>query len=178
MSDEELVLVQKESGKSSYARELFNRYLPLIYGVCLNDLKDADEADDAVKQIFNDLLNEMADNDITAFRPWIYRYTKNHCLLINGKEKDTVPVDFDEQAAKFNKIPDLWEKPDDQQAKLLASCLEKMPEQQRVSINYFFRDKLSYAEISDKVGYTLKHVKNYIQQGKQNLIICLENNDK
>lgn len=174
LSDEELLLEHRESGKRSCVRELFNRYLQFIYGVCLNCLKDADEADEAVMQIYNELLYKLSDYEITDFRSWIYRFTKNHCLQTEGQENDAVPADSDDQAAKSGKILDFLESIDDNQSSLLANWLKELPEQQRISINYFFRDKLSYAEIADKVGYTLKHVKSYIQRGKQNLQICLE----
>ena len=178
LSDEELLLSHKESGKNSFVRELFNRYLALIYGVCLNYLEDADNAEDAVMQIYDNLLFKLDDYEITVFRPWIYDFTKKHCLQLQGKEDHSVVADSDELTAQLDKIIDLFESNDNRQITLLTDCLKELPQPQRISVNYFFKDKLSYAEIADKADYTLKHVKKYIRKGKQNLMICIEKTDE
>lgn len=174
LSDEQLLLEYNKSDKKSYVRELFKRYLPLIYGVCLNYLKDADYAEDVVKQIFDNLQYKLTDSKIVSFRDWIYNFTKDYCLQAEGKENDVVPADAEEQTTKRNKVLDLLESNDDNQADLLADRLKELSQKQRVSINYFFKDKIPYAEIADKTGYTLKQVKSYIENGKRELENYLE----
>jgi len=176
LSDEDLLILHKESGESNCVKVLFNRYLTLIYGVCLSYLKDADSAEDAVMQIYNNLLGKLADYEITAFRPWIYDFTKNYCFQLQGKEINPVEADFGESAAKFDKVISLFQSNDDKQVALRENCLSELKQEQRVCINYFFKDKLSYAEIVDKSGYTLKHVKNCIKRGNHNLLTCIEKN--
>ena len=178
LSDEELLLMHKKSGNNAYLGALFNRYTPLIYGVCLKYLKEADDAKEAVIQLFKNLLYRITDYDITAFRLWIYSVTKNHCLQILRKEEQALTVDFNDCVTEFDKITYLLEEDKPEQVQSLEDCLEKLPEQQRLSILYFFRSGLSYAEIADKTGYTLKHVKSYIQNGKRNLKICIEKNNE
>ncbi|HZB12203.1 MAG TPA: RNA polymerase subunit sigma-24, partial [Chryseolinea sp.] len=51
-SDLELVAQYKESGDLSLIGTLYNRYMPLVYGVCLKYMKDREESRDAVMQIF------------------------------------------------------------------------------------------------------------------------------
>ena len=53
-------------------------------------------------------------------------------------------------------------------------CMEALPEKQRLCIRYFFMDELSYKEIGQTSGFTLKMVKSFIQNGKRNLQLCLE----
>ena len=175
LSDEELLSSHRESGKNIYIGELFNRYLPLLYGVCLKYLKSNDSAQDAVMQLFENLLFKVADYEIDVFRTWIYSAAKNHCLQILRKEEQHINVDLLDNEMEFNEITSLLEEDDrSEQRKMLMDCLNELPEKQRVSITYFFINELSYAEIVDKAGYTLKHVKSYIQNGKRNLKNCLE----
>ena len=177
LSDEELLYQHKELGKDVCFEELFNRYLPLLYGVYLKYLKDTDDAKDAVIQLFGNLRYKIADYEIDEFRPWIYSVAKNHCSQILQKEAHIITVDFDDSATEYNSVMYLLEDSDyNEQTVLLSECMNKLPEQQRLSLNYFFVNKLSYAEIVDKTGYTLKHVKSYIQSGKQKIKVCLENN--
>lgn len=58
----------------------------------------------------------------------------------------------------------------------LERCMQKLsPEQQR-SIDLFYIKEKCYKEVADLTGYSLNEVKSYIQNGKRNLKICLENN--
>ena len=59
-SDSELVRLYKETGESDYFGELYNRYIPLIYGLCLKYLQEEETAQDAVMQLFEDLLPKLS----------------------------------------------------------------------------------------------------------------------
>lgn len=41
------------------------------------------------------------------------------------------------------------EEPDSEQMDALKRCMEKLPEEQRISITHFFLDEMSYADIVD-----------------------------
>lgn len=56
----------------------------------------------------------------------------------------------------------------------LRDCMKGLPEKQRVCVGYFFMEELSYKDIEDKSGFSLKMVKSFIQNGKRNLRLCLE----
>lgn len=58
-TDEELLQHYMKSGETEYFGELYNRYIPLLYGVCLKYLKDEARAQDAVMELFEDLLPEV-----------------------------------------------------------------------------------------------------------------------
>ena len=51
-SDSELLQLFKETGKSDYFGELYNRYILLLYGLCLKYLQEEEKAQDAVMQLF------------------------------------------------------------------------------------------------------------------------------
>jgi len=58
--------------------------------------------------------------------------------------------------------------------KALQECLEKLKEKQRQSVELFYYKEKCYQEISEEMGIPLTKVKSYIQNGKRNLKICLE----
>lgn len=176
LTDEELLQKHRESTHAEYFSELFGRYIPLMYGVCLDYLRDEDKSRDAVMQLFEDLLHKVAKYEIVVFRTWLYSVVKNHCLQILNKEKKEIQVDFNinimESPEVFNLLSE--ESSDDEQILALNHCLEKLPDNQRVSISHFFIDEMSYADIVDETGYPLSKVKSYIQNGKRNLKNCME----
>ncbi len=77
LTDEELLAAYKKSGNTEYFGELYNRYTPLLYGVCLKYLNGADKAQDAVMQLFENLLPKISNYEIanaatiTTPTPWL-----------------------------------------------------------------------------------------------------------
>lgn len=179
LPDEELLLQYKNSGGSLYFGELYNRYIPMIYGVCLKYFRDEDKARDTVMQVFENLLPKISQYNIAVFRTWIYSVVKNQCLQVLRKENREISVDFSENYMEFDEILHLLEEEaDEERMDALKDCLEKLPEQQRMSIKCFFMEEMSYAEITDTTNYSLNQVKSYIQNGKRNLKICIEKNSQ
>jgi RNA polymerase sigma-70 factor (ECF subfamily) len=59
----------------------------------------------------------------------------------------------------------------------LKECLDRLKEEQRQCIELFYYQKMCYKEISEKLGLPEKKVKSFLQNGKRNLRICLEEKD-
>jgi RNA polymerase sigma-70 factor (ECF subfamily) len=53
--------------------------------------------------------------------------------------------------------------------------MERLPIAQRESVLLFYFEEKCYKEIAAHTGFTLNEVKSYIQNGKRNLKICIEN---
>jgi RNA polymerase sigma-70 factor (ECF subfamily) len=179
LTDEALLKQYKISGDTEYFGELFNRYIPMLYGVCLRYLSDEDKSQDAVMQLFENLLPKIAQYEIEVFRTWIYTVVKNHCLQILRKGKNEIIVDFKADLMESDEILHLLNdetEANDGRMEALNQCLEKLPEQQRIAIMHFFMEEMSYVDIVDSTGYNLNQVKSYIQNGKRNLKICIEKN--
>ena len=180
LPDEELLEQYRVSGESSYFGILYNRYTPLIYGLCLKYLQNADKAQDAVMQIFEDTLPKVCQYEIRVFRTWIYSVAKNHCLQILRKNQKEITVDFSIFVMESDDILHLLDEKgnDEQRMQALSRCVEKLSEPQRLCIVNFFLEEKSYADVSEKTGYSVKHVKSNIQNGKRNLKICMEKQER
>ena len=176
LSDEELLTHYTKSGNTEYFGELYNRYIPLLYGLCLKYLQDEDRAQEAVMQLFEDLLVKMANYEIKAFKPWLYRVAKNHCLQLLRKESKEIPLDYTINIMESDEFLHLLceEESSEEQIKALQACMKKLPDEQRSSITRFFMEEMSYADIAEQTGLTLNNVKSYIQNGKRNLKLCIK----
>jgi len=175
-TDEELLRLYKNSGKTEFFGHLYDRYIPLVYGLCLKYLHNEDDAQDAVMQLFEELLPKVMLHDIKIFRTWLYSVSKNHCLQIL-REKERFPqVEIQNDFMESEVFLYLLDGEDDnsERVQALKQCMEKLPEQQRISVNHFFNEGLSYADIVEATGFPLVKVKSYIQNGKRNLKICIE----
>ena len=57
----------------------------------------------------------------------------------------------------------------------LELCITRLNDEQRVCVELFYLEQKSYTEISSVTGFDLKKVKSYIQNGKRNLKIMMDN---
>jgi RNA polymerase sigma factor (sigma-70 family) len=173
--DDALLNSYRQSGDLTVLGRLYEKYVSLIYGVCLKYLKDEEQAKDAVMEIFEELVTKAKQHEVKQFRGWIYVLARNYCLmeLRAGKKMEVVSLD---PIMEFE--PDLHPdvKYDEAYLKILERCMEKLPSTQKESVNLFYLQEKCYKEIADATGYTMNDVKSYIQNGKRNLKICIEKN--
>ena len=114
-TDEELLQYYINTGKSDSFGQLYDRYIPLVYGVCLKYLRDADEARDAVMQLFEDLLPKVPQYEIKVFRTWLYRVAQNHCLQILREKERTVQVELHADFMESDEILHLLDEDGDEE---------------------------------------------------------------
>jgi len=154
---------------------LYERYMPLVYGVCLKYLKDEELAKDAVMGIFEELVDKVKKHEIAVFRSWLYVLGRNYCLmqLRAGKKMEIVSLD---EVMEFAPLLHPDDNNKEETLKALERCIDKLAGAQKQSIDLFYLKEKCYKEIADVTGFTLNEVKSYIQNGKRNLKICLERN--
>jgi RNA polymerase sigma-70 factor (ECF subfamily) len=90
---------------------------------------------------------------------------------------DTIPEDWagsaELQEMQDGKVINLGE-----HTEHLTAALEQLKQEQKICIELFYLQKLSYKEIEEKTGYNFQQVKSYIQNGKRNLKIILDQRQK
>ena len=174
--EDDLLLAEfVETGDAAYFGELYSRYMPLVYGLCLKYLGNAADAEDAVMEIFEDLVSKIGAYRIKNFRTWLWSVARNHCLQRLRREKRVVRVDFEDRVMESAPLLHLLSEETDETAlAALSKCMDKLPERQKEAVTMFFMEKRSYADIADTTLGDVKGVKSYIQNGKRNLRLCLE----
>jgi len=174
--DEALLESYRQSGDLSVLGSLFERYMPIIYGVCLKYLKDEEAAKDAVMGIFEELIIKVKQHEVKQFRGWVYVLSRNYCLmqLRSGKKAEVISLD---EVVEFTPFLHPEENDNKEEAlKALERCMQKLTEGQRQTVRLFYLEEKCYKEVADITGYTMNDVKSFIQNGKRNLKICLEKN--
>lgn len=86
-SDEELLARYREGGDIGILGQLYERYMHLVYGVCLKYLEEREQAKDEVMNIFEKLVTTVSQQEIVSFRTWLYVVAKNHCLMLLRSRK-------------------------------------------------------------------------------------------
>lgn len=174
----ELLRLYKESGELAHWGALYARYTSLVYGVCLKYLKDRDEAKDAVMQLFEKLIATLLSHEVENFRSWLYVTARNHCLMQLRARKSKYQVEFSSQLMENQFLLHLEEEPEmEQNLSKLEKCIAKLANDQQQCVRLFYLQEKCYKEITGLTGFDLNKVKSYIQNGKRNLKICMEQNE-
>jgi RNA polymerase sigma factor (sigma-70 family) len=174
-TDAQLIELYKSSNDTFYVGELFQRYSHLIASLAFNYLKNSNETEDAVMDVFEIMTRDLRIHDVKNFNAWIYSVTKNHSLKLKrkrNKERDqeeglkhnghglfgsTTEEDKERSIAK------------DEQLNSLEEALKTLSEEQKRCVELFYLNNKSYTEVADETGFTMKQVKSYLQNGKRNL---------
>ena len=175
--DNELIQGYKESGDLIILGELYNRYMPLVYGVCLKYLKDREESRDAVMQIFEKLVTSLQEHDVAHFKSWLYVTSRNHCLMDLRARKSKGFEEIPAHLMENDAVTHLEEEPEmESNLSKLEDCIEQLIAEQKHCIKLFYIQQKCYKEIVQLTGFDDNKVKSYIQNGKRNLKICMEKN--
>lgn len=176
-SDTDLVNIFSESGDNKIVGILYQRYGHLVLGLCIKYLKNKDEAQDAVIQIFANLLKDLKKHKIEYFKSWLYVYSKNFCLMELRKRQSTLKKELELQdnvhlLMDYSDPEHLKEK--EKQISIMELAIELLNKEQKVCIDLFYLKNKSYVEIMEMTGYSNNDVKSYIQNGKRNLKLKME----
>lgn len=178
-SDADLLAVYRQSGDLSVLGTLYNRYMALVFGVCLTYFKDEEQSKDAVMQIFEELVQKLKIHQVQNFKSWLHVLTRNHCLMALRKSAKHHVVSLDDTIVESDDFVHLdIDEAKESQLTVMEKCMESLPEEQRKSVDLFYLQEKCYKEVAEMTGYELSKVKSYIQNGKRNLKICIEKNSE
>ncbi len=175
-SDKELLVAYKETGDMNLLSTLYQRYMDLVFGVCLKYFKDPERSKDAVMDIFNELHSKLRVHDVENFKGWLHVLTRNYCLMQLRSPRNMKTTEFSgnfmysEQNTHLN--GEALEK--EENFKKLEQCIDTLAEEQKRSVMLFYLENKCYNEIAELTGYDWNKVRSYIQNGKRNLKICME----
>jgi RNA polymerase sigma-70 factor (ECF subfamily) len=177
VSDRDLVLSYKKDYATETLGALYQRYMDLVYGVCLKYLKEREISRDAVLNIYEELVVKLKKHEVDNFKSWLYTLAKNHCLMYLRSPKNRKTREFVPDVMHFEENVHLnGELEDEANFSKLERCLKGLVKEQEQSVQLFYYEQKCYKDIADITGYDPQMVRSYIQNGRRNLKICMEKN--
>ncbi|MDX2173597.1 MAG: sigma-70 family RNA polymerase sigma factor [Bacteroidota bacterium] len=176
-TDNDLINNYLQNNDNSFVGILYERYGHLVLGLSIKYLKNKDEAQDAVIQIFTNLLNDLKKHKIQYFKSWLYVYSKNFCLMELRKRQSMLKKELELKenvhlVMDFSNPDHLNEK--EAQIAIMEQAIQQLNSEQKTCIELFYLKNKSYVEIEEITGFTNNEVKSYIQNGKRNLKLKME----
>jgi len=182
LSDLNIISRYKKLGDAEVLTPLFDRYIHLVFGVCLKYLNNKEEAKDAAMEIMESLIDKLLKHNITNFPSWLHTVSKNYCLMRIRNRKGDLFIEIDERKSEQISVEsdeELHQKIEEEaQLNEMGKAIVSLNTDQKQCIQLFFLEKKSYDEIAIETGYSVNKVKSHIQNGKRNLRNFLIKNGK
>jgi RNA polymerase sigma factor (sigma-70 family) len=175
LADKELVALYKESGDMAVLGELYQRYMELVYGVCLKYFKEPERSKDSVMLIFEELVIKLRKHEVDNFKGWLHQLAKNHCLMQLRTPKNMKTVEFKTELMQSEEevhLNGVLEK--EEHFKKMEYCLGTLVSEQKEAIKLFYLEGKCYNEIVEQTGQEWNQVRSLIQNGRRNLKICMD----
>ena len=177
-TDQELLDRYRNEQDNKWLEVLLPRYTLLVFGLCMKYLKNEADAKDAVQQVCIKVIAEIPKYKIDYFKSWLYMVAKNHCLMELRKKKPYIKelTHNDIGADELIERAEFLQK--NHEIEMMHLAVAKLNDEQRICIQAFYLQKKSYQDIAEETKYSIGEVKSYIQNGKRNLKIIMEKQQK
>jgi RNA polymerase sigma factor (sigma-70 family) len=172
----ELVSAFKESSDPLYLSQLYQRYMELVFGVCLKYFKDTERSKDAVMDIYEILNLKLKQHEVTNFRGWLHVLARNYCLMQLRSPRNLKITELNADFMQNKEIahPDSEQAIKEENLSKLERCIGTLPKEQQEMIELFYLQQKCYNEIAALTGAEWNKVRSHIQNGRRNLKICME----
>ena len=158
-------------------RAIFREFAPRIYQQAFRVLGDADEAAEAVQEVFlkvhRSLETFRGDSSIAT---WIYRIAFN-TLASHGRKKRRQPLSLSD-AGDVRSIADCdgdvaaaYERKETNER--LARCIARLSPREAVAITLFYMDGYDYKEIASIMRTSVGSVGLLLHRGREHLHVLL-----
>ena len=148
---------------------LYDRYKDYAYRIAFSALRNREEAEDAVQEIFLDLLKALPDYDVhgpARFETWLYRVALNRARM-RMRRKTLPSAEWEDMEEGLERLPmPDSERPeraviDRESAAALWRAVDQLPDTHRQPVLMRYRDGMAYEEIASVLGVRLGTVKNH-----------------
>jgi len=159
--DEENVLIKKsQAGDMQAFEQLYYRYNDVIYRSAYLTLYSAEDAKDAVQNVFIRVYKSIGKFNFNAqFKTYLYRILMNVCIDIKKKRAMPLPSNEQEQV----NMPDTDSQLD------LKKAISYLPDRMRECFILFAVEDIKQSEIASILGISEGTVKAHISQAKHKI---------
>jgi len=153
--------------------ELYKKFAPMVYGICLRYTKNIEEAKDLMQDNFIKILEKIDEYQFKgSFEGWIRKTTINNAinyLKINKKyfSGEIENVESDEKFTENTYVEKM-------NAKELIKIINKLPSGYRTIFNLFAIEGFTHAEIADMLEIDASTSRTQFKKAKKAIINLLK----
>lgn len=150
-------------------RALYDKHAGLVYAMAMKILRNKDDADELVGDVFWELWEKASRYDQTRASPVTYIVTLARSRCIDRTRRKAARPALSLEAADVQFSADEGTPADNtelsEQRELVRSALASLDANHRQALEAAYFEGLSHSEIAEKYGKPLGTVKTYVRQG-------------
>jgi RNA polymerase sigma-70 factor, ECF subfamily len=170
MTDRELV-DRVRAGDQGAFEQLFRAHYGALVAFARRYAREASAAEDLVQGLFADLWTRREKWDIrSSVRAYLFTAIRNRAL--NARRRGLIERDWDDADSRADTDAMQWSPPAPgaelehrETTAGVARALAALPGRCRLVMQLRWRDQLSYAEIAEAMGISVKGVENQLSRG-------------
>jgi len=173
-SEEELI-ADCIKGKSKAQKELYDRFAPVLMGLCVRYVKDVAEAEDIMIKGFMKVFQNIGQYEGKgSFEGWLKRIMVNESLMYIRKNKSMyleVDIEYANREPNYNWASSHLDAED------LQKLIEELPTGYRTIFNLYAIEGYSHKEIGEMLGINENTSKSQLSRARallQKRILHLE----
>ncbi len=182
MSVNKDIIRQCKKGDKKAQEFIFNKYSPVLLGICLRYMKNVVKADDVMQDAFITIFTKINQyNGKGSFEGWIKRITINTALMQLRQNKKEIVSDLLENVKQVEISDDknnsdliltnrksIIENAKFSQSEIFEAVTE-LPDGFRTVFNLYVIDELKHKEIAKELGISIGTSKSQLLRGRKKL---------
>jgi len=169
--DQQLI-EQVKNGDNTAFKEIYSRFSQVVYNLALRMLRDKEDAEEVVQEIFLQLWNKAYtyDSERGAVSTWIINIARSRSIdklrTLGYRERNT---EIGEE--KVNSNSDLSRIIEDREESknVIRQALDSLPYKQRTAIELVYFEGLTHLEAAEKLDEPVGTIKTRIRLGVMKL---------
>lgn len=147
---------------------LFDSYSDMVYRIALNIVRNREEAQDIVMDVFMSLMKQNAFNDELHIKRWLIRAAENRAINVVKSARVSRTAPLDELLQNTLSAP-LSENEYD-----VLDMVMRLPDKLKTTVYMFYYEDMSAEEIARALGISVNAVYKRLERGRSALKISLE----
>lgn len=175
---DQLIIDKILKGNTNAYAELVNTYKDLVFSLALKMTKNREEAEEVSQDTFIKAYKNLSKfKGDSKFSTWLYKNTYHNCLdSFKKNEKNyktaTLNNQFSINISSTENILEIIEKKE--RAKILKTCLEDLPEDEKTILWFFYYKELSLKEIIEITNFSEANIKVKLHRARKHLLTIVK----
>lgn len=169
--DQDLIEQVKKGDKTAF-KQIYSRFSQVTYNLALRILKDKEDAEEVVQEIFLQIWNKAYSYDPSrgAVSTWVVNIARSRSIdklrTVGYRNKN---VEIDEQKVNSNVDLSRTIEDRDESKQVIRKALNSLPEKQRAAIELVYFGGLTHIEAAEKLEEPVGTIKTRIRLGVMKL---------
>ncbi len=166
MTNSELIVACRTNDRKAQ-QLLFDRFSPMMMGVCKRYLKNQEDAEDILIEAFCKVFKSLPQfKSMGSFEGWIRRIVVNECLMfLRRRHNFNLTVEIDQNLDVKTTVSTQ----DQLEAQDILALLERLPTGYRTVFNLYVLEGYKHREIAEILGISINTSKSQLILAKKKL---------